>query len=420
MARSPKSPADAEKKPISTAGKGGPVPDLAEELRVEKELRRAAEEKLRQSVELFDTVSRYSSDAVWDWNLVTDELWWNQGLTRNFGYETGEIEPGSAFWDGQVHPDDRVRVTKSLRKCLSSGAKTWQEEYRFLRKDGNYAQILDRGYVMYDVSGQIPTRMIGTMIDLSELRSNEQKIQSLNAELERRVIERTAQMEAANRELESFSYSVSHDLRAPLRAIEGFTRILLEDYMQVLDPEGQRFLNLINSGCHQMTGLIDDLLTYSRLGRQEPRMVRLEMKSLVREVAEELVQGVVWKGEIEIQDLPESYGDVILVKQIWGNLIGNAIKFSSRKEHPRVLIGANQDESRVLYFVSDNGAGFDMKYADKLFGVFQRLHGRSEFEGHGVGLAIVQRLVRRHGGEVFAEAKLGKGAQFSFSLPRSI
>jgi len=235
------------------------------------------------------------------------------------------------------------------------------------------------------------------------------------AELETKVMERTAELEAVNKELASFSYSVSHDLRAPLRAIDGYGRMLEEDYAARLDDEGRRLLGVVRDNSRQMGRLIDDLLEFSRLGRQTPAKQRFDMTALAREVADQATQGT--RAKVELAALPPSAADRALLKQVWVNLIGNAVKYSGKRDQPRVEIGAHAEGDEIVYWVRDNGAGFDPRYAAKLFGVFQRLHGQDEFPGTGVGLAIVQRVVARHGGRVWAEGKAGEGACFFFSLP---
>jgi len=243
-----------------------------------------------------------------------------------------------------------------------------------------------------------------------------ERVKAHAAELDARVRSRTAELEAVNRELESFSYSVSHDLRAPLRAIDGYARMLDEDYAGRLDAEAQRLIGVVRSSARRMGQLIDDLLAFSRLGRQEPARSRVDMTALAREVADEL-RGAS-RARIDLAALPGAYADAALLKQVWLNLIGNALKYSSKKPDARIEIGARHDAQEDVYWVRDNGAGFDMRYAGKLFGVFQRLHRAEEFEGTGVGLAIVQRILARHGGRVWAEARPGEGACFYFCLPR--
>ncbi len=245
-----------------------------------------------------------------------------------------------------------------------------------------------------------------------------QQIRRLNAELEQRVAVRTAALEEANRELESFSYSVSHDLRAPLRAIEGFSRILLEEYAQTLDKEGRRLLGIVSANALGMAQLIDDLLTFSRLGRADLRAGSVDMAELVRGIFEELCPPEVRaRVRLEIGPLPPCRGDAALLRQVWANLVGNALKFTSKRERAEIGIAGELRGEEIVYHVRDNGVGFDMRYADKLFGVFQRLHGPEQFEGTGVGLAIVQRIVRRHGGRAWADATPEGGATISFALP---
>ena len=235
-------------------------------------------------------------------------------------------------------------------------------------------------------------------------------------ELEARVRERTAELEATNRELESFSYSVSHDLRAPLRAVDGYARMLEEDHAARLDDEGRRLLAVVRGASMRMGLLIDDLLAFARLGRQAPQRRPLDMTALAREVAAELNGAGL--ARIDLPALPQASADPALLRQVWTNLLGNALKYSGKRKDARVEIGGREADAENHYWVRDNGVGFDMRYADKLFGVFQRLHRVEEFPGTGVGLAIVQRVVTRHGGRVWAESRLGEGACFYFSLPR--
>lgn len=243
------------------------------------------------------------------------------------------------------------------------------------------------------------------------------QIQELNQELEQRVIRRTKELEGANKELEAFSYSVSHDLRTPLRAMDGFSQAVLEDYGSQLPEEGQRYLRTIRQGAQRMGALIDDLLAFSRLSRLPLNKERIDTAKLVDAALEEL--GSQRNGrqiDLRIGDLPSCEGDPALLKQVWVNLLSNALKYTNKRPNALVQIGFKEETGTGVYFVSDNGTGFDMRYGHKLFGVFQRLHRADEFEGTGVGLAIVQRIVHRHGGSVWAEAELDRGATFNFTL----
>jgi len=253
-----------------------------------------------------------------------------------------------------------------------------------------------------------------------ELKQAEDDIRKLNDELEQKVIERTAQLEAVNKELGSFSYSVSHDLRAPIRAINGYTKILQEDYADKFDADGVKVLNTIIRNSKKMGELIDDLLAFSKLGRKEVKVSEIDMTDLVKLVREELLYE---DGdnipEFDVKILPPAQGDKSLIKQVWINLISNAIKYSRKKIKTTVEINAYEQDDLIVYYVKDAGAGFDMQYYDKLFGVFQRLHSQEEFEGTGIGLAIVQKIIDRHKGTVWAESKLNEGTCFYFSLPKT-
>ena len=255
--------------------------------------------------------------------------------------------------------------------------------------------------------------------EMTERARVEDQLRELNIELERRVDARTAQLEAANKELESFSYSVSHDLRAPVRAIIGFSRMLTEEHIRQLDAEAQRLLGIVQSEAHRMGALIDDLLAFSRMGRQAMQMYEVDMTQLARTTYEGLVAHHPTNNvQFQLGVLPRARGDRSLLGQVWANLLANALKFSSKEPNPRIEVSAISDETEHVYFVRDNGVGFDPRYQSKLYGVFQRLHDAGDFPGTGVGLALVQRIVTRHGGRVWADSKPNEGATFYFTLPK--
>jgi signal transduction histidine kinase len=262
------------------------------------------------------------------------------------------------------------------------------------------------------------SKAFNTMLEQIEVM--EKSLRESNINLEQRVKERTYELETANKEMESFSYSVSHDMRAPLRTINGYSKIIEKKYAHLFDEDGKEVLQTINDEAVRMGKLIDDLLAFSRLGRQDVKKTRVDMTELAEKSLGELMKSEesAEKAEIKIDRLPFAQCDANLMQQVFINLLSNAIKYSSKQNDPRIHIAAYADKRKNVYYVRDNGAGFDMKYYNKLFGVFQRLHTQEEFKGTGIGLAIVQKIILRHGGDVWAESSEGKGTTFYFSLPK--
>jgi PAS domain S-box-containing protein len=335
----------------------------------------------------------------------------NRAFEQLFGFEREELSGKSAHELFTAEEADFI-VAKD-REALAAGALVEIPEHTIhTRHHGSRTfhtmkmPILGRD--------QKPQYLMAISIDVTQRKLSEQAVHELNAALEAKA----AQLQATNRELESFSYSVSHDLRAPLRGIDGFAMMLEEDYAARLDSEGRRYLSVIREASRRMGALIDDLLAFSRLGKQSMASHEIDMAAMVRDVVQELLHSHRGQApEIVIGELPPVQADSALLRQVWTNLIANAVKYSSKSERPRIEIAAAPGDGEIVYSVRDNGVGFDMEYVGKLFGVFQRLHRADEFTGTGVGLAIVHRIITRHGGRVWAEGRLNEGAAFFFALP---
>ena len=376
--------------------------------------RKYAEDALRESEDKFKYVFDHSVIGK-SITLPTGEIHVNRAFCDITGYSSAELERKK--WQEISHPDD-TEMTEKIIASLSSGEKKSARFIkRYIHKNGNVIWT-DVGTTLRRNTDGEPIYFMTAIIDITERKIAEAEIKELNQVLELRVKQRTEQLEEANKELESFSYSVSHDLRSPLRAVHSYTKILLEDYESKLDDEGKRLFRIVYSSAAQMGDLIDDLLNLSRIGRSSMTLSLVDMNNMVTSVINEMLSEKEKEEKtINIERLDKAYCDQNLIIQVWINLISNAIKYSSKEDNPVINIGSQISNNMINYYVSDNGVGFDMTYKHKLFGVFQRLHTEREFEGNGVGLAIVQRIINRHAGKVWAEGEVGKGAIFCFSLP---
>jgi len=370
------------------------------------------EELLRQSEMKYPTLVTPIPDITWTTDREGNTIFISPVVGDLYGYTPEEIYSDHGLWLGRVHPDDIERVIKAFQALFTENKK-FDIEYRIQRKDGVWIWLHDRSIHTYEKDGK--RYADGVFSDITEREQVVENIRKLNEDLKRRTVE----LEAANKELETYSYSVSHDLRAPLRAIDGFSRVLLEDYYEKLDEEGKRVLNIIRANTNKMGRLIDDLLSFSRLGGQEIRMSEIEMVKLTKAAFEELKSiAQERKVQFNVKALPTAHGDQAMIRQVLANFLSNAIKFTKPKEVAMIEVGSFSEKNENVYYVKDNGVGFDMQYVNKLFQVFQRLHGAEEFEGTGVGLAVVQHIIHRHGGRVWAEGKVNEGATFYFTLPR--
>jgi PAS domain S-box-containing protein len=368
--------------------------------------RKQAEEALQESEERYRTVVS-SAPVV---TFITDEkgiftLSEGKGLAK-LGLQPGQVVGLSAF---DVYRDYPL-IVQSMKKALAGESLRNEVEVQGVAFDVTYTPI-------FDEQGKV-AKVIGVSSDITERKQAEDEIRNLNAELEQRVRERTAQLEITNKELEAFAYSVSHDLRAPLRGIDGWSQALLEDYQDKLDEQGRQYINRVRSETQRMGHLIEDMLQLSRLTRAEMRTEKVDLSALARAVIERLkMEEPNREVKFDIQENLVARGDAHLLESVLSNLLGNAFKFTSKCADARIELGQVKMEGQPVFFVRDNGAGFDMDYSQKLFGAFQRMHKTTEYPGTGIGLATVQRVIHRHGGRVWAEAKVNEGATFYFIIP---
>jgi PAS domain S-box-containing protein len=376
----------------------------------------AAEAALEQTRVRADAVLRSAQDAIVAMNHHGTILDVNAAAERAFGYRRDELI-GRTVAETIVPPDLRDQHMRGLSRYLDTSEPTVLGrvvELRARRADGSEFPA-EVSIVRVDAPG--PPVFTGFIRDISERARAEAEIRALNETLEQRVVERTADLHAAVKELDAFAYSVSHDLRAPLRAMDGFSQILIEEQADALTETGRQQLSRVREGAQRMGQLIDDLLKFSRLARTPLERTDVDPTAIAGMAAEEVRQARQTKAEIVIDPMPPSKGDPALLRQVYMNLIDNACKFSEGRPDARIEVGAQTGEDGdPIYLVRDNGVGFDMAHASKLFGVFQRLHGRDEFPGTGVGLATVERIVHRHGGRIWAEAAPDAGATFFFTL----
>lgn len=375
--------------------------------------RKRAERALRESESRFRALIENSFDVIIMFDADGKVLYTSPSVTRVLGYDPDELVGQVGI--GQVHPDEREKSTDVFAEALQKKRSVVKLVNRILHKDGSYRTVQVIGTNLLDEPGV--NAMVSNLRDITEQVRAEEEVLRLNEELEHRVAERTAQLEAVNRELEAFSYSVSHDLRAPLRSIDGFSLALMEDCADELGETGLDYLARVRAASQRMGQLIDDLLNLSRITRSDMHRERVDLSALAHSIAMEF-QSVDQAREVEFWIAPDLMveADPRLLQVALENLLGNSWKFTEKTRRAIIEFGSARDGDETLFFVRDNGAGFDMAYADKLFGAFQRLHPMTEFKGTGIGLATVQRIINRHGGRIWAEGRIGEGSTFYFTL----
>lgn len=369
-----------------------------------------------EATERLDLALRSSGVGTWEWDMRSGRVAWDRYMHALFGLAPDTFGGRIEDFTQLVHPEDRTRVAEELEGVVDKGT-SYENVFRVMDPDGTIRYVSGRGSVYRDPSGRA-LRLAGVCWDASESRRAEQEVLRLNVELEERVSRRTAELEAINKELEAFTYSVSHDLRAPLRRIDGFARLLLDDYGSSLEGDAARYLGRVREGTRSMGQLVDDMLNLARVSRQEIRRQVTGLSSVVDKVRADMAvesegRAIEWRVGV----LPFVDCDPKLIEVVFTNLLSNAVKYTRPRALAVIEIGTIQhgDQAPVI-FVRDNGVGFSMKYAEKLFGVFQRLHRAEDFEGTGVGLATVQRILHKHGGAIWAESELDKGTTFYFSM----
>jgi PAS domain S-box-containing protein len=374
--------------------------------------RKRSEAALRESQADLKRAQAVAKTGSWRLNLQARELLWSDETHRIFGIARGVPLTYGTFLS-TVHPDDRDSVDKSWKEAL--GGVPYDIEHRIV-VDGSVKWVHEKAELEFDGDGNL-RGAFGTVQDITDQKRAEEEIHRLNAELERRVRHRTAELEAANKELEAFAYSVSHDLRAPLRGVDGWSLAVMEDYGRLLDNRGRQYLERVRAEAQRMGLLIDDLLQFSRLNRTAMQCGPVDLTSIAKTVATRLQDEHVDRYiEFSIEPGLSTSGDSRLLEIVMTNLLDNAVKFTGTRPRAMIEVGRHKENGERAFYVRDNGVGFDTAYAGMLFGPFQRLHRHSEFPGTGIGLATVQRVIHRHGGRIWAEAQPNEGATFFFSM----
>jgi len=374
-----------------------------------------SKEARRESTEYLENLINFTNAPIIVWNTRYKIIRFNRAFESISGRTEKDVIGESI--EILFPPAQKDSSMELIKKALK-GERLEVVEINILHIDGSVRTLLWNSANNTSPDGKTPVATIAQGYDITERKRAEEEIILMNDTLEQKVIERTQQLENANKELEAFSYSVSHDLRAPLRHIGGFIDLLIKKNAQQLDETGLRYLNTISESSHEMGDLIDALLTFSRLSRTELQRTKINTINMITRILKTFSDELDSRNvEINISELPDAMGDENLMNQVWVNLISNALKYSRKKEKAIIDIGGRIEKDKTIFYIKDNGAGFDMKYADKLFGVFQRLHKPRDFEGIGIGLANVNRIVTRHGGTCWAEGEVDKGATFFFSKP---
>lgn len=374
-----------------------------------------AQFELETSERKYQLVAEAVNDAIWEFDTRGKQIFFTESLKVLLGHPGMDSIQPIAWFEERLFPEDRDRVLKAIEAHILDNVP-YNLEYRLMHGSGEYRWYLAFGQVQRDRRGNAP-KMVGALNDISERKQSEAKIQQLNSDLEKRVQERTAELQSANDELASFSYSVSHDLRSPLRSINGFAKLLGDEYGEHLTGDGTMYLERIRAASVRMSNLIDDLLQLSRMGKFEPRLTRTNITSIASGILDDLtIHNPQRKVTITVAQDLLAMADTVLVRNLLENLIQNAWKFTSQRSNTQIEIGQTIENGERTFYIRDNGVGFDTKYSSKLFMPFERLHNDPTYQGSGIGLASVAKIVYLHGGRVWAESEVDKGSTFYFTL----
>ena len=374
-----------------------------------------SERKLRETYDRFEKVTEATNDAIWDWNLETDTLYWGGGFKSLFGHEIEKISTTLKSWTNHIHNEDKERVMNSFYAAIDVPTQSnWQIEYRYLKKNGAYAYVMDRALIIRNEDGDA-VRVIGAMTDITYHKEYENELRKMNERLKRY----TKELQVSNTELEQFAYVASHDLQEPLRMISSFMELLREKYGDVLDEKALQYIYYAADGAQKMKQIILDLLDFSRVGKNEDEMETIDLNELVDFVLQ-MHQKLIKEqnATIEVEELPtlKTYRSPLI--QIFMNLIENSLKYGREGVNPQILIQAEENEEEWIFSIKDNGRGIDPEYFEKIFIIFQRLDSESKFEGTGMGLSVVKKIVKNLNGRIWVGSEVNKGSTFYFSISK--
>jgi PAS domain S-box-containing protein len=372
-----------------------------------------ADEALRESKERLSLALQVSNAGIWEWNIKTNEVHFDNRFHAILGYQPGELPTNIDEWLTYHHPDDIPIWTAKAEAYLNGQSPIYESEHRIRTKSGEWAWVFTRGQATNLNDSTTKEQFIGIAMNTTQHKQTEEELAEYRNHLEDLVEKRTAELVEINHELEAFSYSVSHDLRAPLRSINGYSRVILEDYSDLLDDAGKGYFKNIQDSTRHMNELIDDMLKLSQISRTQLQIEQVNLSEVVKMISTGLIENQPQRQvEFIIEDEIYVEGDKNLLTIALENLLSNAWKFTANTPEGKIEFGSSKD----VFYIRDNGVGFDMTQVGRLFIPFQRLHSEKEYSGSGIGLSIVYRIIKRHGGRIWAEAEIGKGASFYFSF----